>query len=375
MKLVLISSYFNHHQLPLSGALDNATENNYHYIATKTISEERKAIGYGNEEQPAYVIDYTDENAWDACIKMLDESDVIVAGTCPQSLLETQFGKGKLIFRYSERPLKDGFEPLKYIPRYIKWHKNNPSKENLYMLCASAYTASDYAKFGLFKNRAYKWGYFPETKYYNNVDELMSRKNRKRILWCGRFLELKHPDNVIEVAAMLKKDGCDFSLDFIGMGPMEEKMREMISSYGLDDNVRILGSKRPEEVRSHMEDAGIFLFTSDKREGWGAVMNESMNSACAVVGAQDIGAVPFLIEEGENGMTYHSGNVEELYRCTKKLLCDHELQERMGRAAYRTITEEWNADIAAKRLVCLAEEIMSGNPSPDIYNSGPCSKV
>ena len=32
-----------------------------------------------------------------------------------------------------------------------------------------------------------------------------------------------------------------------------------------------------------MEKADIFLFTSDRREGWGAVANEAMNSACALV--------------------------------------------------------------------------------------------
>ena len=31
------------------------------------------------------------------------------------------------------------------------------------MLCASAYTAKDYASLGMYKNRTYKWGYFPET--------------------------------------------------------------------------------------------------------------------------------------------------------------------------------------------------------------------
>ena len=32
-----------------------------------------------------------------------------------------------------------------------------------------------------------------------------------------------------------------------------------------------------------MEQADIYLFTSDRNEGWGAVANEAMNSACAMV--------------------------------------------------------------------------------------------
>jgi hypothetical protein len=34
----------------------------------------------------------------------------------------------------------------------------------------------------------------------------------------------------------------------------------------------------PEEVRVHMEQSNIYLFTSDFGEGWGAVLNEAMNS-------------------------------------------------------------------------------------------------
>ena len=49
-----------------------------------------------------------------------------------------------------------------------------------------------------------------------------------------------------------------------------------------------------------MEKSEIFLFTSDKGEGWGAVLNESMNSACAVVASHAIGSVPFLLKDGEN---------------------------------------------------------------------------
>ena len=39
------------------------------------------------------------------------------------------------------------------------------------------------------------------------------------------------------------------------------------------------------------------------QEGWGAVVNEAMNSGCAVVADHMIGAAPWLIRQGENGRT------------------------------------------------------------------------
>lgn len=61
----------------------------------------------------------------------------------------------------------------------------------------------------------------------------------------------------------------------------------------LNDYVTFTGPVQSDKVRGFMERAGIFLFTSDRQEGWGAVLNESMNSGCAVVASHAIGSVPF----------------------------------------------------------------------------------
>lgn len=68
--------------------------------------------------------------------------------------------------------------------RFLRFHKNNPKNSNIYLLCASAYTAADYSKFGLFKNKTYKWGYFPETKKYEDIEVLV--KSKKKIQFFGQ---------------------------------------------------------------------------------------------------------------------------------------------------------------------------------------------
>ena len=123
-----------------------------------------------------------------------------------------------------------------------------------------------------------------------------------------------------------------------------------------------------------MENSGIFLTTSDFKEGWGAVLNESMNSACAVVASHAVGSAPCLVKDKYNGLIYESGNVNELFSKIKYLLDNTDEQVRLGKAAYKTICDEWNAEIAAKRLIILINNILEGNKSPDLYAEGPCSK-
>ncbi len=99
-----------------------------------------------------------------------------------------------------------------------------------------------------------------------------------------------------------------------------------------------------------MEKSDIYLVTSDRQEGWGAVVNEAMNSGCAVVANHMIGAVPFLIKHGKNGLIYQDGRKEALFRLTCQLLQDRDYCRRLGEAALDTITKEWNAENAAERL-------------------------
>jgi glycosyltransferase involved in cell wall biosynthesis len=131
----------------------------------------------------------------------------------------------------------------------------------------------------------------------------------------------------------------------------------------------------PEKVREHMERAGIYLFTSDRKEGWGAVLNEAMNSGCAVVAADQAGSTPYLINHHKNGLIYPSCNVDALYESVKYLLTHPEEQDRLGRSAYEKITTQWNAEVAAERLVALAEAIIKGETNPDLFTDGPCSRA
>ena len=242
------------------------------------------------------------------------------------------------------------------------------------MLCASAYTAGDYAKFGLFHNRCYKWGYFPETIRYPSIDDLIDRKAKATILWCGRFLDWKHPDDVIEVAKRLHEAGCCFKIEMIGTGEMERQLKQQASEAGLlDENVRFLGAMSPEAVRCHMESAGTYLFTSDRQEGWGAVLNEAMNSGCAVVASDAAGATPYLVNDGVNGSVYHSGNIQELYEKVRRLLENTTMQYSFGKAAYLTITELWNAEVAAKRFLQLSQALLNGTDASGLFANGPCS--
>lgn len=370
MKILILSNYFNHHQASLCDALWRQTGGAFRFLETMPMPLPRKELGYPQWERE-YVIRYWEQKP--LALEWIREAEVVIAGSAPENLVRQRILRGKLLLRCEERPLKKGMEIHKYLPRLLRWHWRNPPGKPIYLLCASAYTARDYANFFLFQNRAYRWGYFPETRRYASVELLLARKDPRQILWCGRLLDWKHPDNALAAARRLKMEGYAFCLTFLGGGEREQILRQKAAAYGLEDCVRFSGTCGPEQVRNAMEQAGIFLFTSGRREGWGAVMNEAMNSGCAVVGSRDAGAVPWLIQDGVNGLTYSAGDVDGLYEKVKYLLDHPGDQKRLGRMAYQTILKLWNGEVAAQRLTALAGQILAGNPHPCRYLEGPCS--
>ena len=373
MKLVFISNFLNHHQETFCKELIKILgTDNFRFIAMVGQAEEQKKLGYVDMNQAAYCIRYYETpNGAAEAKKWLDTADVILVGGISYRYTYKQWLKGKIVIKYGERINKTGTEgqKLKEKLNMLLFHRLSVRKTD-YFLAASAYAAGDYRTHHAYKNRMLKWGYFPECKHYD-TSELIAKKNKKEILWCGRLIDWKHPELIIKTAKRLQRDGIDYSFTVVGDGPLRDSLQRAAEVERL--NIRLLGAVPSDLVRGYMEHAGIMLASSDYNEGWGAVINEGMNSACAMVATVSMGAVPFLIKDGENGRIFDYHDTEQCYSIVKELLQNPEQQESMGEKAYRTITTTWNAKTAAENLIALLEGLSRGEER--IPAHGPCSKA
>ena len=374
LKYCFVSNYLTHHQLPFCLEMVNSTKGNFYFIETEKLPTERVKMGYESlGEKYDFVINTLKNKQCEEKAKQLVlDADVLIFGSAPIKYLTWRMKENKLTFIYSERIFKkrsqDLFRWLKYFSRSFPY-RSKP----LYYLFSSAYAAGDYKKCLANEDKMFKWGYFPENIVYDDIDLLIENKNKNSILFVGRLIEWKHPEAVISVAKRLRDEGYDFELSVIGNGSMEQKLKEEILKYDLSSNVKMLGAMSPDNVRSYMEKSEMFLFTSDRNEGWGAVLNESMNSACAVIANKNIGAVPFLMDNLNCGLTY-DGDADELYRKVKWLLDNPADRQKMAKQAYMKITSEWNAKNAAQRLIVLSKKLYEGQ-EPHCFTDGPCSKA
>lgn len=379
MKTVFISNYINHHQIPFSDALYKRLGENYHFIQTEPMEQERVDMGWGLDSGkiPYVVFAYQEE---ERCRRLVEEADLVLAGwTKRTDLFLPRLSSGKLTLRISERIYREGqwkaVSPRGLLAKYQEHVKFR--RQPVYLLCAGAYVASDFSLIGAYPDKMLKFGYFPPLRRYEG-DELFEKKRggkpgEMQLVWAGRMIALKHPEFVALLAKELKKEGYRFHVHLIGEGPMEGELRERIEADGLTDCFTFYGFLKPDEVRDVMEKCHIHLVTSNYLEGWGAVVNEGMNSGCCVVANEQIGAAPFLIENGRNGVTYPKGSREAFIKTVKGLFAHPKDVERMGRRACETIMNEWNAERAAQECLEFYEHWRA--KAVQLPQSGPFSRA
>ncbi|GAB6135135.1 glycosyltransferase family 4 protein [Thermococcus prieurii] len=128
---------------------------------------------------------------------------------------------------------------------------------------------------------------------------------RRYITFIGALREYKSPETFIELARHFPQE--EFLV--VGDGPLRKELEEKAPG-----NVRFLGYRR--DVDRILSESKLLVLPS-KREGFGLVILEANSLGVPVVGRR-VSAVPELIREGKNGLTFES--FDELVEAVRTLL-------------------------------------------------------
>lgn len=362
---------------PLAEALYVLLGDRFVFIAYEKLDDERKRLGWSDVTEK-FVKSYGDNP--DECQQIIDTVGTLYFGANPHMFhcVEKRIKDGLLTYFHMERILKHGILQF-FLPKYTRYYieqRIKPSKlKNVVILACSAYLKDDLQKLHACTDRTYCFGYFPRymDADYQSIFKKRKHQDKITILCGGRMIDCKHIDHIIRAYSIAVKSLPEDStvMEIMGTGKLESKLRNLSKTLGMDGSIHFIGSITPEMVREKMIESDIFISASDKREGWGVVINEAMNSCCAVIASKEMGSVPFLLND-ENGYRFYSGDVSGLasliVRCVKGE------QERMKKSqkAFETIRDVWNAETAAQRLIAYSEAYHIGKKT--VFLTGPLSK-
>ena len=155
-------------------------------------------------------------------------------------------------------------------------------------------------------------------------------KNPNSILFVGR-LEVAHKgtDLLIKALYYVKDKIPTIKLYIVGNGSSSNYLKELVTEYGLEDNV-IFCSYVNENQLAEMYSKTEILAMPSLREGMPMVLLEAMSAGLPVV-AFDIDCIAEALENGKYGILVKKGDVEGLADQIIKLLKNDELREHYSK--------------------------------------------
>lgn len=374
IRISFFSNFFNLHQLPVARELNAMDDVQYTFISlikTDGVAG-RRPLDY---DYPFVLREYegTTEAIRAMCHAVEDEIVVFGDMAGKERYVRTRAKTGKLFFRYSERLLKRGdlwrFAPPKIIRAWNRFTKYKDA--NMYVLCAGAYVSRDLDLFGFPVEKCLKWGYFPEVETFRRNGT--SPMNHRTLCSVQRLVSWKRVDLQIRLASLLKREGHDFELCVAGGGPCRSKLEALAKTLDVTDRVTFLGSLTHDQVIALMRSSEIFLATSNRREGWGATINEALASGCCVVACRDMGAAPYLIQDGVNGLLFDDSSLSHLHRQVSFLFGHTDAIARMSTNAVSQLSKTWSPEIASRAFYDFSMSALDSIQHP--AQSGPMSKA
>lgn len=373
------------HQVALSDALYKILGDDYVFIEFGSKDEGQFGSFEGVSEgvdfykdRPYILKMYESEENTQRAKELIANADVLRTGGEPFEMVKQRILNGKLTFRSSERFFKGPMwkDLIRFARVYS--HYSTLSHLNYRMLCQSAYLPNDMRYFSKgYRDKCYKFAYFTQIPQIDIEEIIQSRsKDKLKLVWCARFINWKHPEMMLTLAKNLIKSGrSNFEINMIGANTtaLWKNINDQVNKEKLGGYIHLIGGVPNAEVLMTMRNSHVHVSTSDRGEGWGAVLNEAMGAGCACVASNEIGASPFLLKNKENGLFFKSRSAESLFEKVAYLYDNRQKNDEFGRKAYNTITNKWSAEFAAERLVYLSESIL--NRDEIYYEEGPCSKA
>jgi glycosyltransferase involved in cell wall biosynthesis len=177
-------------------------------------------------------------------------------------------------------------------------------------------------------------------------------------LYVGRLDVFKGVDTLVRAWALLP-DGTYLQahLVVVGDGPRRQELHEMLSSFGIDDSVSMVGMQPA--VHDYYSAADIFVLPSDT-EGLSNALLEAMACGLPCI-ASRVGGALDVIAEGENGTLFDAGDAAQLAARIRDMLNRRDEWLAMGWHSRQTVEAYASFDAVIGRYGDLCGQLLVTN--------------
>lgn len=186
---------------------------------------------------------------------------------------------------------------------------------------------------------------FVDERTYQKVDTSYLREefgideNEKVIIHVSNFRAVKRVQDVVKAFNHIQK-GVPAKLLLVGDGPEMPRVNELVREYNLEEKVLFLGKQENLEELYSISD--LMLLLSEK-ESFGLVALEAMSCGVPSV-VTNVGGLPEVIRNGENGYICELGNIEQIANRSLQILKDHRLQKQFSENGIERVQRDFASD-------------------------------
>ncbi|MFE6281953.1 glycosyltransferase family 4 protein [Streptomyces sp. NPDC057877] len=185
----------------------------------------------------------------------------------------------------------------------------------------------------------------------------------KVVVAAGRLVPVKRYDLLIRAFALVAAEHPDWQLRIYGKGEEHDRLRQLIESLGLWNNVFLMGAAAPMEAEWVKGSIGA---AASNFEPFGMTIVEAMRCGLPVVSTDCPYGPGEIIDDGADGRLVPVGDHHAFGAALLDLVRDDELRRRMGRTAIQNARRFAPGPVVeqAERLMDAAIEARASGSRP-----------
>lgn len=193
--------------------------------------------------------------------------------------------------------------------------------------------------------------FHPDIRHIPNPIETHSaivrlRRNPQPILiWVRAFHRIYNPSLAVKSLALLVPDFPEIRLLMLGPDKGDgsfAKFKQEAITLNVDKHIELIGAVDHEDVLLWLDKADIFINTTNFDAAPRSVLEAMANGLCVV--STNVGGVPYIIEDGKDGLLVPPGEPELMAEAIRKVLSNHEFAEMLSRNAQnKAANYDWSS--------------------------------
>ncbi len=188
-------------------------------------------------------------------------------------------------------------------------------------------------------------------------NKLDKKDNEIWLITTSRLVYKNGVDDVIKALKILENQSrANYHFAVLGIGPEEEKYKNLVKSFNLEDKIKFLGEIKHPEIVAYLKVCDIFIRPS-RSEGMGNSFLEAMATQMPVIATREGGLSDFIFD-GKTAFVCEKNDPNSIVSAINKIedFKQRHILNNVLIEAYRMVMEKYDWDKIANKM---EEEIFS----------------